>query len=63
MVSYTDKEEYFWDSQWEDLPVLHFLHPLPTHTLDTVTLEKSFILFVFSFQFFVPFEWLLSLGA
>lgn len=45
-----------------------FGSPLPspttnTHTLDTVTLEKSFVWFVFRFQSFVPFEWLLSLGT
>lgn len=45
MVNYTDKEEYFWDSQWKGLPALHLLHPLPTHTLDTMTLgeKKNFI--------------------
>lgn len=59
MVNYTDKEEYFWDSQWKGLPALHLLHPLPTHTLDTMTLGEKKILF----SLFLGFSFLFHLNG
>lgn len=64
MVCCIDSEECFWDSQWNDMPILHLFHLLLLqYTLDPVTLEKHFVRFVFRFHFLVLFEKLLSLVA